>query len=70
MSEAAERYQARMIAEPEGVAGCARCGGTHETLDWKRFDRPAPSDEGTYTAWATCPTSGDPILFEVREVQQ
>lgn len=56
-----------MIAEREGIAGCARCGGTHETLDWKAFARPVEMDEGRYTAWATCPTSGDPILFMVRE---
>lgn len=61
-------YQERMITEHEGVAGCARCGGTHERLDWKAFDRPAPSDSGQYTAWAPCPASGDPILFEVQEV--
>lgn len=61
-------YQARMIAEHEGVAGCARCGGTHERLDWKAFDQPPPSDSGRYTAWALCPTSGDPILFEVQVV--
>lgn len=65
---AAEQYQARMIADHDGVTGCARCGGTHERLDWKAFDRSAPSDAGRYTAWATCPTSGDPILFEAREV--
>lgn len=62
-------YQARMIAEHEGLTGCARCGGTHERLDWKAFARPVPSDAGQYTAWAMCPTSGDPIMFEVQAVK-
>jgi hypothetical protein len=60
-------YLAKMIAEREGVAGCARCGGTHQYLDWKAFDRPVPSDSGQYTAWARCPTTGDPIMFDVQE---
>lgn len=61
-----EHYMDRMIAEREGLAGCARCFGTHKELDWKRFQRPAPSAGGQYTAWATCPTTGDPILFEIQ----
>lgn len=64
----ATAYQSQMIAEHEGVAGCARCGGTHENLDWKAFGNSPPSDAGKYTAWAACPVTGDPILFEVQEV--
>lgn len=63
---AADYYLDRLIAAKTGFEGCARCGGTHEELNWKRFDRPPPSDSGQYTAWATCPTTGDPILFEVQ----
>jgi hypothetical protein len=65
----ASAYQAIMISEREGVSGCARCGGTHGHLDWKPFARPVPSDAGQYTAWAMCPTSGDPIMFEVQQVE-
>lgn len=63
-------YQERMIAVGEGLDGCARCGGVHERLAWKAFERPAPSDGGVYTAWAPCPTSGDPILFEIRTASE
>lgn len=42
-----------------GIRGCARCGGSHAVLWAKRFDRPPPTD---HAFWATCPTSGDPIL--------
>lgn len=47
-----------------GLEGCARCGGTHERLVWKRFETPIEDDDGTvWHRWAKCPTTGDPILF-------
>lgn len=49
------------------VHGCARCGGAHiNKIDWYRFERPVvDDDEITWTHWATCPTSGDPILMRI-----
>ena len=48
-----------------GLSACARCGGIHtEPLDWHKFVRPFLS---TYKYWATCPTTGDPILMYVGE---
>ncbi|MFA4971824.1 MAG: hypothetical protein WC683_04375 [bacterium] len=45
------------------VEGCARCGKTHADLLFKRFKRPA----GSYTWWAACPKTGEPILMRIRE---
>ncbi len=69
-----ESYLALMIEQRTGVSECVRCEGRHDQLDWKRFAVPvAVSEVEQYTAWATCPTSGDPIMFAVQslpEVQQ
>lgn len=67
-----DEYLDRIIAERSGHTNCARCGGTHEELAWKRFElQPGPpSDGGFYRAWALCPTTGDPIMFEIQEVQE
>ena len=64
----AEAYETRMIATHEGITGCARCGTTHETLYWKRFYKPVEVTGARFTSWARCPETGDPILFEAREV--
>lgn len=65
-------YLDRIISERSGHENCARCGGTHEELDWKRFAlQPGPpSNAGSYRAWAMCPTTGDPILFEIQVVAE
>lgn len=47
------------------IINCARCGGTHENLQTKKFERSfAPSEAKgmEWTYWAPCPTNGDPIL--------
>jgi hypothetical protein len=64
-----DSYIDQMIAGRDGLENCARCGGTHALLYWKRFTRPAPSDHGQYRAWATCPSTGEPILFEIQVVR-
>lgn len=47
------------------VRGCARCGAEHADLPIHVFAQPfAPREvDVTWPAWATCPTSGDPILI-------
>jgi hypothetical protein len=42
------------------IVGCVRCGGTHGATAYY-FASP-PKD---FTAWATCPVTGDPILIEL-----
>lgn len=42
---------------------CARCGGDHDDLQYKRFVNPIGDEEGVWAWWATCPTTGDPILM-------
>lgn len=49
---------------------CARCGGEHEGLQFKAFEQPFQPKEAVdrygkqivWSAWATCPVTGDPIL--------
>ena len=47
------------------VVGCARCGGTHRGLVFKRMARPLayPDDLGALTHFAPCPVTGDPVLL-------
>lgn len=48
------------------VVNCARCGRTHEQVEWRRLERPivdADEERTTWTHWAPCPTNGDPILM-------
>jgi hypothetical protein len=43
------------------VGNCARCGGQHKRLLFKRLTRPA----GAWTHYATCPKNKQPILLKV-----
>lgn len=47
------------------VAGCARCGGTHRGLVFRRMARPLayPDELGALTHFAPCPVTGDPVLL-------
>jgi hypothetical protein len=48
------------------VLCCARCGEDHLTpIEFNVFVRP-PADA---THWGTCPSTNDPILMLVRQVQ-
>lgn len=47
------------------IQGCTRCGGDHEGLDWTPFARPIIRGLSTFTHWATCPGTGDPIMLVV-----
>lgn len=47
------------------VSECARCGEVHDELTATAFERPVDVPEAggvLWTHWATCPTTGDPIL--------
>lgn len=42
---------------------CARCGADHPHLEWHAFRKPVVDADGTvWRRWATCPTTGDPVL--------
>ena len=44
--------------------GCLRCGGSHDGLETFLLDRPIKLERGEpWTYWATCPATGDPLLF-------
>jgi len=49
------------------ITNCARCGKNHEDLEFEVLARPAPSGDLEYTAWAPCPTNGQPVLMETLE---
>ncbi len=47
------------------TVGCARCGDDHKNLSTIAFFRPIldHKDGLAWRWWATCPTTGDPILI-------
>lgn len=50
------------------LVGCARCHGDgHERLTFRKLTRPVEAEPGirayTFTHWATCPATGEPILM-------
>lgn len=53
------------------LENCARCGGIHENLVAKPFERPVELEFGTdtiiYSHWTMCPATQDPILVGIRE---
>ena len=53
------------------VRSCARCGGNHEPRDYQPLQRPMEPVEGevgpTWTHWALCPTTGEPVLMTVAD---
>jgi len=60
-SDNAERFP-----RPVTVRDCARCGGTHSDLTFRKFSRPAGgSDEWTH--WVPCPATGEPIIMQVTD---
>lgn len=68
----------RAIGLPELVAGrpltlevCRRCSGRHEGLPFQRFDPPLPvAATALITDWASCPTTGEPILLVVETIPE
>lgn len=66
MTPAVEERVAALVAQHTGIDNCARCDGKHSALDWKRFEQPVEVGANEwYMAWATCPTTGDPIMYSV-----
>lgn len=62
-----QRYVDKLIETREGLAGCVRCQGTHETLDWHLLTNPSLAHTEheqpmALVAWAICPTTNEPIL--------
>lgn len=54
------------------LTGCARCcDADHEDLVFERLDQPMVSgtDGTTWEWWATCPTSGQPILMRTEKAE-
>lgn len=41
------------------ITNCARCGGDHGNVEHRMFTRPT----GRHNGFATCPTTGEPVLF-------
>jgi len=55
------------------IEGCQRCGETHTNIHAHKFDDRSVAIviEGlTMTHWANCPTTGDPILINVKHTNQ
>lgn len=64
------RVAAKRDTQTIDLTGCARCGGAgHEGLVFERLDRPmvAATDGTTWAWWASCPTTGQPILMRETE---
>lgn len=70
LNEMGEEYRpiaTRTFKGTRKVGGCARCGDDHEDLDEIAFWRPSEDADGVWRWWATCPTTGDPILIGNRD---
>lgn len=53
------------------IHNCSRCGSTHLDITAKKFDRPIEDTDGTiWDWWATCPTTGDPIIARNLESEE
>lgn len=57
------------MKEIHQVVSCARCGGDHEDIEFRKLARPIDVKmDGIaamvrYAHWAPCPTTGEPILM-------
>ena len=49
------------------IIHCERCSQDHVDLEFQRLTRPMINGE-TWTHWAPCPTTGEPIMLRVQEV--
>lgn len=53
------------------IRNCARCGGDHEDLKFKKFEQPvscrASDCSYEFGGWAVCPELEEPILVSVEE---
>lgn len=46
------------------IIDCARCGGRHRSIVFRRFTRPLQREK-RWTHWALCPRNGEPILMKI-----
>ena len=53
-------------AVPVNITGCKRCGDNHPSLLFHAIFN--PSD--VFNWWATCPTTGQPLLIKITEPEQ
>lgn len=51
------------------VKKCARCEKDHEPMCFLPFKRPVQPPNQNVTHWASCPTTGEPILLSVEAVK-
>lgn len=50
------------------IESCARCGGNHQKLWFKKMSEPFVEDNGVVWGWwASCPLTHDPIMLRVQE---
>lgn len=58
----------------EATIGCARCGGDHARILFRKFTRPVdldtPHEASDLTHFGTCPTLHEPILMRFREIEK
>ncbi len=47
------------------VAGCARCGQTHENIRFTAFTRPPVVGGVTLSHWGVCTQTGEPLFMQV-----
>jgi hypothetical protein len=46
------------------LIGCARCHGEgHERLEFRKLGYPVVAGDLELNYWATCPTTGEPLLW-------
>lgn len=50
-------------AVEEDVEACARCGGTHAGLGFRKLEDPIRVGRIALQYWAECPATGEPILM-------
>ena len=57
------------------IRNCARCGGTHQGLEFKPFTRHPSRDAlgesfPIYTHWAMCPDIKEPVLMYMTDTDR
>jgi hypothetical protein len=53
------------------VQGCARCGEDHTDLTFWQLEQTMVDGDGTtWTHWATCPVTFDPIMLRFYEPKE
>ena len=62
------------IVTASNIVNCARCGGSHAPIVFRRLRQPVVDNDGKqWTHWAGCPTNGEPLLMipgELRSIEE